>query len=79
MTQPEKRISIGSCTASVFANTMNGPNGSFTKQTVTLQKFYKDKEGNDQYTNSYDLNDLFKLELAIKKAIEYVLFEKKEV
>jgi len=59
MAQPEKNIRLGNCGASVFVNEIQGANGSFTKRSVTLQKHFKDKEGKDQYTNSYDLNDLF--------------------
>ncbi len=76
MTQPKKRISAGSCTASVFVNEVRGPNGTFTKQTVTLQKFYKDKEGKDQYTNSYDVNELFKLRLVIDHILEHLVLKK---
>jgi len=69
MVQPEKRINVGNCTASVFVNEVNSEKGSFQKRTATLQKFYKDKEGKDQYTNSYDVNELFKLKMVITKPL----------
>jgi len=78
MVQPEKRINVGNCTASVFVNEVNSEKGSFQKRTATLQKFYKDKEGKDQYTNSYDVNELFKLKMVIDQTLEYLFLDRKE-
>ncbi len=77
MAQPEKNIRLGNCGASVFVNELQGSNGAFSKQTVVLQKHFKNKEGKDQYTNSYDLNDLFRLRMVIDKALEHLCFKEK--
>lgn len=58
MARPEKVFKVGGCTASVFENSVNGLNGNATIKSVTLQRAYKDKDGNFQHTNSFKLNDI---------------------
>ena len=77
MAKPEKVFKVGGCTASVFENQMNGMNGpaGTTFKSVTLQRMYKDKDGNFQYTSSFKLNDIPKATLALEKAYDYLLSE----
>lgn len=76
MARPEKVFKVGGCTASVFENSVNGPNGNATMKSVTLQRAYKDREGNFQHTNSFKLNDIPKAVLALEKAYDYLLSDK---
>jgi len=76
MGKPEKVFKVGGCTASVFENDMNGAEGKTTFKSVTLQRAYKDRDGNFQYTSSFKLNDIPKAVLALEKAYDYLLLEK---
>ena len=76
MAKPEKVFKVGGCTASVFENGTNGPDGTTPFKSVTLQRMYKDKDGNFQYTSSFKLNDIPKAALALEKAYDYLLTEK---
>ena len=73
MGKPEMVFKVGGCTASVFANEMNGSNGKTSVKSVTLQRTYKDKEGHFQYTGSLKVNDIPKAVLALEKAYDYLL------
>lgn len=68
----EKRIQVGGCSASIFANEVDTENGKTVIQSVLLQRTYMDKDGKYQNTNSYRLNDLPKAQLALQKAFEYL-------
>ena len=72
MTQPEKRFKVGACTASVFVNAVNSSNGKTEIKSVSLQRTYKDKEGNFQHTTNFNANDMPKAVLALIKAYDYM-------
>ena len=73
MAQPEKRFKVGACTASVFVNEVMGKSGKASIKSVSLQRTYKDKEGNFQHTTSFGINDVPKAILALCKAYEYLV------
>lgn len=73
MTQPEKRFKVGSCTASIFVNEVNMKNGKVPMKSVSLQRSYKDSDGNFQNTTSFRENDIPKAVLALNKAYEYLV------
>jgi hypothetical protein len=73
MAKPEKTFKAGACTASVFGNEINTANGKATVKSVTLQRAYKDKDGNFQHTNSYKAHDIPKAVLALEKAYDYLV------
>ena len=75
MAQPEKRFKVGACTASVFVNEVAGRNGTGILKSVSLQRAYRDKEGNFQHTASFKTNDIPKAILALSKAYEYLVME----
>ena len=77
MVQPEKRIKVGACTASIFANEFDGQNGKVVVKSVSLQRSYKDKEGNFQNTTSLKANDIPKAVLALNKAYDYMVSDEK--
>ena len=73
MAQPEKSFRQGSCSASVFANEIQKNGKTIQMPKVSVQKSYKDKNGNGwKTTNSYGVNDLPKLALVASKAYEYL-------
>ena len=75
MAQPEKRFKVGACTASVFVNEVAGRNGTGILKSVSLQRAYRDKEGNFQHTASFKANDIPKAILALSKAYEYLVMD----
>lgn len=77
--QPEKRFSTGAISAAVWTNEgMDRNSLPTTFRTVTLQRRYKDKEGNWQSTNSLRTGDLPKAVLVLQKAFEYTVLKDDE-
>ncbi len=75
MAQPEKRFKVGACTASIFVNEVSTGNGKTTMKNVSLQKAYKDKDGQFQHSTSFRANDIPKAILALSKAYEYLVLD----
>ena len=75
MSNLEKRIQVGACSASVFKKDVQTADGVVPIHDVVLQRAYKDKEGNYQHTNSYRVNDLPKAILALQKAYEHLVYQ----
>ena len=72
MNQPEKKIRIGSISATVWNNP--SPNGEGEYKTVSLERGYKDKHGQWKNTNSFRESDIPKAMLAMQKAYEFCIF-----
>jgi hypothetical protein len=72
MAKPEKKFKIGACTASVFVNEIQTGNGKAEIKSVSLQRAYKDKNGEFQHTTSFGANDIPKAVLALIKAYDYL-------
>lgn len=71
---PEKRFSTGAIVAAVWNNkaqTRSGEEAEF--KTVSLQRRYKDKDGNWKSTYTLRVNDLPKAALVLNKAYEYLV------
>ena len=77
MAKPEKKIKVGAVTASVFANEIDGKNGKAVVKSVSLQRTYKDKNGEFQHTTSFGPNDIPKAVLALSKAYEHLVLEER--
>ena len=75
MAQPEKKFKCGACSASVFVNEVKTADGMVPTKTVSLQRAYKDKDGNFQHTTSFKDNDIPKAVLALTKAYDYLVSE----
>ncbi len=75
MVKPEKKFKAGACSASIFVNEVETGAGIITVKNVSLQKTFKDKEGNFQSNSSFGINDIPKAILALKKAYEYLVLE----
>ena len=75
---PEMKFRAGAISATVWQNSIQGENGTSSYNSVSLERVYKDKEGNWQTTNSFRMNDLPKLALVAQKAYEFVVFKKND-
>lgn len=73
---PEKKFRAGLITATVWRNVGKNPEGDKVEfKSVSLEKSYKDKEGNWQKTNSLNVNDLHKVILVLQEAQKYMLLK----
>jgi len=74
---PEKKFSTGAIQAAVWKNDgksfKTGEPVEFN--TVSLQRSYKDKQGNWKSTSSMRLNDLPRAALVLQKAYEYLVLK----
>ena len=69
----------GNVVATVWEKEAEGKDGKFMSQTVTVQKNYKDKDGNWQSNTSFNKAETFLLREVINDAIDFVTKPKKEV
>ena len=67
--QPEKRFNVGLVKATVWKNVSKA--GDEFK-TVSVNRSYKDKEGNWKNTGSFGVNDLDKLIQVLEQARDYI-------
>ncbi len=70
--QPEKGFKCGSVEAAVFVNEIEKNGSKMKLKKVSIQKRYTTAEGEWKSTNSYDANDLPKLELVVGEAYRYL-------
>ena len=74
MTQkPEKKIKVGAVSASVWKRTVEKDGRSFVVRQVTLDRSYKDRNGEWKSVNSYDTNDIPKAVMALVNAYKHIL------
>ena len=74
--KPETKIKVGAISASVWKRTHTSKDGqSFDRRQVTIDRVYKDKEGNWKNATSFELNDIPKAILALQEA--YALLAKR--
>jgi len=72
--KPEKTIRAGAIKATVWQNISEKDGKQTSYPTISIERNYKDKEGNWQTTHSFRPADLPKLALATQKAFEYITF-----
>ncbi|MFT4343813.1 MAG: hypothetical protein ACMXYE_03630 [Candidatus Woesearchaeota archaeon] len=70
---PEMKFRAGAVSATVWQNVLQNEKGTAAYNSVSLERVYKDKEGNWQTTHSFRMNDLPKLALVAQKAYEFVV------
>ena len=75
---PEKKIRAGAVSATIWKNKQSNDQGEYEFRSVSLERNYKDKEGNWKSTNSFRAQDLPKAALVLNKAYEYLMLENKE-
>ncbi len=78
MVKPEKKFKVGACSASIFVNEIETGVGIISVKNVSLQKTFKNKEGDFQSNSTFKINDIPKAILALKKAYEYLVLENKK-
>ncbi|MBW2988338.1 hypothetical protein DRJ48_00275 [Candidatus Woesearchaeota archaeon] len=74
--KPERKFKAGAVTATIWKNEavrQDGSKGEF--YTVTLERRYKDRNGEWATSNSLRVNDLPKAVLVLDKAYEYITFK----
>ncbi len=73
---PEKRFSTGALVATVWENQGKSKEGEdVAYKTVSLQRRYKDPNGQWQSSTTLRINDLPKASLVLQKAYEYLVFK----
>lgn len=75
MGRPEKRFRAGACIATVFVNEHPIDGERVSLQNVSLQRVYKDRDGQFKYTSSFKPADVPKAVLVLCKAYEYMSCE----
>ena len=72
--QPEKHIRFGGVRVSIWKDVRKNANGkSFESRSVTLDRAYKDAQGQWQNTGNLRENDIPKAVLALSKAYEKIV------
>lgn len=66
--EPEHKVKVGAVTASIWKRTVEKNGNSFVVRQVSLDRTYKDKNGDWQSTNSYDIGDVPKAVFALCRA-----------
>ena len=73
---PELTIRVGRVSASVFINSVQqqGNNGDYTRRfrTTTIQRSYKDEEGNTKYVSSFGLGEIRNAIRVLELAAEHM-------
>ena len=70
--KPERVFQHGGVKAAIFVNEYEKDGESFTKNRISVQKIYRDKEGMFKTTTSLDVNDLPKAIRVLQKAFDYL-------
>jgi hypothetical protein len=70
--KPERVFQHGGVKAAIFINEHEKDGESFTKESISLQRVYRDREGMFKTTTSLHVNDLPKAILVLHKAFDYL-------
>jgi hypothetical protein len=72
--RPEKSFRIGAVRASVWKNVRQNKDGkTFETRTVTLDRSYKDPQGNYKSTNRFSAAEIPKAILLLQRSYEYLV------
>jgi len=75
--KPEKHFRFGGIRASVWCDMRKGPTGqSFESRSVTIDRAYKDANGEWKHSSSLKENDVPKAVAALQKAYEFMTQKK---
>ena len=75
MARPEKRFKCGGCEVSIFENVITTKDGKEMKaKKVSLQKWYKNSDGEWKSTSGLDTNDIPRARLLLDEAYKYIVF-----
>lgn len=72
--RPEKSFRIGAVRTSVWKNTRQSKEGkTFETRSVSLDRSYRNSEGNYKTTHSFSANEIPKAILLLQRAYEYLV------
>lgn len=69
---PEKKFVAGGISATVWANEKELNGAPVAVHTISLQRTYKDRDGQWKQSASMRINDIPKAQLVLEKAYEYL-------
>ena len=72
--KPLARFTAGAVSATVWSNQSQGKDGE-SYNTVSLQRRYRDREGNWKSASALRVNDLPKAHLVLSKAYEFLVMQ----
>jgi len=73
MNKPEKKFRAGAVSAVIWKNHTQKNNKEFSFHTISLERNYKDGQGNWKSSSSLRLSDLPKACLVLNKAFEHLV------
>lgn len=77
---PEKKFRAGAICATVWSNKAPKKDGEESEyRTISLERVYKDKEGNWQSSNSFRVTDLPKATVILQRAYEFLVLQEQDL
>jgi hypothetical protein len=70
--KPAAHFKVKGIRVSLWRESRKGPTGTFASWSITMDRSYKDAQGQWQHTSSLKEHDLPKAILALQKAYEYL-------
>lgn len=70
---PEKKFKAGAISATIWKNDVSKDGKTMTFRSVSLERNYKDKDGNWKSTHTMRSNDLPKARIVLDKAYEFLV------
>ena len=70
--KPITQFRAGNVSASIWKKSVDINKKSVDFYSVTIQKVYKDKDDELQNTNTFNREDLVKVDIVVRKATEYI-------
>ena len=73
--RPEKEYRCGGISASVWSNDVEKDGRTTVRHSISIQKRYRDENGNWQTAKSWFPEELGRLRLVIEKCMEYCMLQ----
>lgn len=75
--RPTHKIAVGATTVAIWTNVVQTAEGQRNMERVTIDRRYKDKDGQWQSTGSFNTSDLPRLILALQEAYKWLAMKKR--
>ncbi len=75
--KPIRKFEVGGISAAVWENEISTATGDKTVERITIDRRYKDKDGQWKSTSSFNTTDLPRLRLAIEQAYEWLVCDRR--
>ena len=75
--RPTHKIAVGATTVAIWKNVIQTPDGERNMERVTIDRRYKDKDGQWQSTSSFNTSDLPRLILALQEAYKWLAMKRR--